>query len=105
MSIRENIVSVIPVPLLALNMFVATGLSLTACGLFESAPVKSALDIIAPAAADALTKLVTERWGAGAEVDAETAGCFRADNERVAELVGDDDLEYVYAVCRAKAVE
>ena len=71
-------------------------------GCFPAA--KTVLDLIAPAAIDALTQLVSERWGADAEVDEETAGCFRAAAD-VAELVGDDDQEYVYVVCRAKAVE
>jgi hypothetical protein len=36
-------------------------------------------------------------------VDRDTAGCFRAAAD-VALLVGDDEHEYVYTVCRAKAL-
>lgn len=74
-------------------------LALAAC----TPMAKTALEILAPAAIDALTQLVLERWGSNAEVDKETAGCFRAPAS-VAVLVGDDDLEYVYTVCRAKAL-
>lgn len=73
---------------------------LTAC----TPAAQTALEVLAPVAVDALTQLVAERWGSNAEVDTETAGCFRAPAS-VAVLVGDDDLEFVYAVCRAKALE
>lgn len=58
--------------------------------------VKSALDVIGPIAADALSALISERFGS--ETDEATAGCF--------ELPADfeDEDGYVYILCRAKPV-
>ncbi len=71
-----------------------------ACGLFESAPVLSALEKIAPYGADAISKLVADRWGADAQIV--DPGCFPAADD-IADDFGDDDREYVYSVCRAKS--
>lgn len=73
----------------------------TGCG---AAPLAFAtLQTLAPTAVDAVTQLVRERWGSDAEVDVPSAGCFEAP-DRVADFVGDDDREFVYACCRGKAV-
>jgi|TARA_Y100000310_G_scaffold63131_2_gene58400 hypothetical protein len=58
---------------------------------------KSAMDLLLPVAADALTDAVRDAYSA--EPDESTAVCFPLP----AEAVGDDG--YVYVVCRAKAVE
>lgn len=76
--------------------------TLSACAAIP--PAVTVLQTIAPAAGEALAQLVRERWGRAAEVDVSTAGCFRTTPECGAEIVGDDDREYEYAVCRAKAV-
>ena len=82
----------------------AIAISLLVCGCAAVTPAaKTVLEVAAPAIVEALTQLVKERWGDDARVDRNTAGCFRA-SAGVAELVGDDDREYVYVVCRAKAV-
>ena len=57
---------------------------------------KSALDLLLPVAADALTEAVRDRFGA--EVDQATAICFPLPEE----AMGDG---HVYVVCRAQAVE
>lgn len=63
------------------------------CG---SPAAKSALDVIAPIAADALSGLISDRFGS--ETDEASAGCFP--------LPGDfnDDDGHVYILCRAKPV-
>ncbi len=63
----------------------------------------TALEILAPYAGDALQVLVQERWGPDAECDVETAGCFRTDEQCGAQVVGDDDIDFVYSTCRCKA--
>ena len=66
---------------------------LCACGT----PVaQSALEVLAPIAADTLTQLIDDRYGK--EVDEGSAGCF-------ALPAGFNDDEFEYAICRAKAVE
>ncbi len=57
---------------------------------------KTALDIIAPIAADALTALISDRYGS--EPDEATAACFPLPDDFTA------DDGYVYAMCRAKPV-
>jgi hypothetical protein len=76
----------------------------TGCGLFGGEAAKSALEVIAPTAVDAITRLVKDRWGSEAEVDIDTAACVpspRSDSE----WWGDDDDDFVYARCRGKAIE
>lgn len=67
-------------------------------------PLRSALEVVAPAAVDALAKAVSERWGEDAEVDVPTVGCFPAP-QGTADAFGDDDGSFVYVTCRAKARE
>ena len=64
-----------------------------ACG---SPAAKSALDVIGPIAADALSALIKDHYGS--ETDESSAGCF--------ELPADfeDEAGYVYILCRAKPV-
>ncbi len=59
--------------------------------------------LLSPYAGDALATLVQERWGPDAECDVETAGCFRTDEQCGAQLVGDDDIDFVYSTCRCEA--
>lgn len=73
---------------------------LAGCGV---QPVLTALEVLAPVAKDAITMLVQERWGSRAEVDVETASCFRTDEQCGAQLVGDDEIDFVYTTCRGKA--
>lgn len=65
----------------------------------------TALEILAPVAKDALAMLVHERWGSDAEVDVDTASCFRTDEQCGAQVVGDDEIEFVYTTCRGKAIQ
>lgn len=65
---------------------------------------KTVFDVLAPFAGDAIGQLVRERWGDDAEVDVETAGCFRTDEQCGAQVVGDDDTEFVYTTCRGEAL-
>lgn len=59
---------------------------------------KTALDVIAPIAADALTDLIAERFGGDTAED--TAGCFP-----LPDGFNDDGEGYVYILCRARPVE
>jgi len=72
------------------------------CG--AAAPALTALEVIAPTAVDAITRLVKDRWGSGAEVDIDTAGCVPSPSTD-SEWWGDDYEEFVYARCRGKARE
>jgi len=73
----------------------AWAMCLAACSSLP--PVaKSAIDLLLPVAADALTEAVRDRFGA--EVDQETAICFPLPEE----AMGDG---MVYVVCRAEPVE
>lgn len=67
---------------------------IAACG----PAAKTALDVIAPIAADALSDLISERFGSATDED--SAGCFELPSE-----FNDDDEGYVYILCRAKPVE
>lgn len=59
---------------------------------------KTALDVIAPIAADALTDLIQDRFGSATDED--SAGCFPLPGE-----FNDSDEGYVYILCRAKPQE
>ena len=65
-----------------------------ACG---TPAAKSALEVIAPIAADALSDLISDRFGS--DTDEGTAGCFE-----LPEGFNDDGEGYVYIICRAKPV-
>lgn len=84
-------------------LFILLALSPAACATL-GAPTKSVLEALAPAAVDALTEAVSNRWGQDAQVDEPSAGCVLAP-EGTADVFGDDDEEFVYVTCRAKAVE
>ena len=68
--------------------------SVVSCG----PAAQTALDIIAPIAADALTSLISDRFGG--ETDEDSAGCFP-----LPDGFNDDGEGYVYILCRAKPVE
>ncbi len=67
---------------------------LVACG----PAAKSALDVIAPIAADALSDLISDRFGS--DTDEDSAGCFE-----LPDGFNDDGEGYVYILCRAKPIE
>jgi hypothetical protein len=77
----------------------ACALIFAACGMFGGAgpAAKSALEIVAPIAAEALSDLIRKRYGA--DVDKESAGCYA-----LPEFTTDED-GFDYVLCRAKAVE
>lgn len=72
------------------------------CDILRSTPVQSALQKLAPKAVEALGNAVVKRWGEEAQVHEGSAGCFPAE-DAVADSFGDDDRDFVYIVCRAKA--
>lgn len=73
------------------------------CGLLASEGAQNVLREIAPSAVDAITQLVQDRWGADAEVDKSTTTCVVAPPSSP-DWFGDDEGEYVYALCRGKAL-
>jgi len=80
----------------ALSAVVAAWVLLVA-GCASLPPVaKSAMDLLLPVAADALTDAVRDRYSA--EPDESTAVCFPLPAEAM-------DDGHVYIVCRAQAVE
>ncbi len=87
-----------------LHYYLLFALTLAAgCGLLASEGAQNALKVIAPHAVDAITQLVQDRWGAGAEVDTTTTTCVVAPPS-APDWFGDDEGEYVYALCRGKAL-
>ena len=67
--------------------------------------IKSALEVIGPAAVDALSQLVLDEYGDDAQLVMESAGCFPVSElsvEALASLVGDDQQDYIYIACRVK---
>ena len=75
------------------------------CALFNSPAAKSALEVIAPNAVDAITKLVKDRWGTDADVDEATTACVPAPPSSSDWFGDDDDEEFEYALCRGKAIQ
>ncbi len=79
-----------------MKYLLAITLLITASCSALSSPAKTALDLIAPVAAEALTNLIRQQYGT--DPDEATAVCVP-----LGDLSPDDD--YVYAICRAKPVE
>lgn len=77
----------------------ACALVIASCnGLGAAGPAaKSALELVAPLAADALSELIRSRYGT--EADKESAGCYA-----LPEFVTDED-GFEYVICRAKPAE
>lgn len=76
----------------------ACALIVAACGAFGAGTAaRSALDIVAPIAAEALSELIRSRYGT--EADKESAGCYA-----LPEFTTDED-GFEYVLCRAKPVE
>ena len=68
--------------------------------------INSALEIVGPAAVNALSQAVLDEYGSDAHVLMESAGCFPVSNvQDVAALVGDDQEEYLYIACRVKVLQ
>lgn len=77
---------------------------ITACGAFDSAPVKSALDAIAPHAVEVLTNVINDRMDS--MVDKETAVCWELpEGFQSGEDELDDDERGAFVVCWARASE
>jgi hypothetical protein len=60
---------------------------------------------VGPAAIDALSQAVLAEHGDDAQLMMESAGCFPVSEisaENLANLVGDDELDYVYIACRVR---
>ena len=65
----------------------------------------TALKAIGPAAIDTLSQVVLEEHGEDATIVMESAGCFPVSDlttENLANLVGDDEIDYVYISCRVR---
>lgn len=77
-----------------MRIWMILGLLVLGCG---GPAAKTALDVIAPIAADALTALIQERFGS--DTDEASAGCFPIPGD-----FNDDGDGYVYILCRAKPV-
>lgn len=84
--------------------YFALGMLVTSAASCTPGTAKTVFDVLKPFAGDAIEQLVRERWGDDAEVDIETAGCFRTDEQCGAQVVGDDDIEFVYTTCRGEAL-
>ncbi len=80
-------------------------LALGGCALLESPPVKSALEVLAPNAVDAITRLVKDRWGSDAEADTDSMACVPAPSSSADWFGDDDENDFEYALCRGKAVQ
>lgn len=81
-------------------------IALLVAGCASAQPlVMSALEAIGPAAVDALTRAVLDEYGDDAHLVMESAGCFPVSDvsaEALADLVGDDQQEFVYVACRVR---
>lgn len=77
------------------HWILVAALGMAACG---SPAAKTALDVIAPIAADTLTAIIQDRFGTAPDED--TGECFE-----LPESFNDDGEGYVYALCRGKPIE
>ncbi len=86
-----------------LHVYVLACTLAAGCGLLASEGAQHVLREIAPSAVDAITQLVHDRWGSDAKVDTTTTTCVVAPPSSP-DWFGDDEGEYVYALCRGKAL-